>query len=165
MQGNNRITLAIVLIVVGLVSLAMQILQPQTDVGGWIVLIIGVAFVAVFAYTRRYGSLVPGGIMTGLGAGIIIAGTFTFPSDEVASGAIVLGLGLGFLSIWVIGAVARVAQHHFWPLIPGGILAVVGGALLIGDQAVAILDYWYLAVILIGFVLLWRAMVEGRTRA
>lgn len=165
MQGNNRVVLAIILIVVGLGGLATQVLKPATDVGGWIVMIIGVGLLGAFAYTRKYGFLVPGGIMTGLGAGIICSEAFTFATNEAASGSIVLGLGLGFLSIWVIGAIVRVAQHHFWPIIPGGILAVVGGALLIGNEAVAVLDYWYVAVIVIGLLLLWRAMAEGRARA
>ena len=165
MTGNNRYVLAIILIVVGLGGLASQVFKPTTDIGGWIVLIIGVGLLGAFAYTRTYGLLVPGGIMTGLGTGIILSESLTFATDEAASGAIVLGLGLGFLSIWVIGAIVGVAQHHFWPLIPGGILAVVGGALLIGDDAVAVLDYWYVGIIVIGLFVLWRAMVEGRTRA
>ena len=165
MEGNNRYVLALILIVVGIGGLASQVFKPTTDIGGWIVLIIGVGLLGAFAYTRTYGLLVPGGIMTGLGTGIILSESLTFATDEAASGAIVLGLGLGFLSIWVIGAIVRVAQHHFWPLIPGGILAVVGGALLIGDDAVAVLDYWYVGIIVIGLFVLWRAMVEGRTRA
>ncbi len=165
MEGNNRYVLAIILIVVGLGGLASQVFKPTTDIGGWIVAIIGVGLLGAFAYTRQYGFLVPGGIMTGLGTGIILSESLTFATDEAASGAIVLGLGFGFLSIWVIGAIARVAQHHFWPLIPGGILAVVGGALLIGDDAVAVLDYWYVGIIVIGLFVLWRAMAEGRTRA
>ncbi|MDH4334516.1 MAG: hypothetical protein OEW24_04545 [Chloroflexota bacterium] len=164
-EGNNRYVLALILIVVGIGGLASQVFKPTTDIGGWIVLIIGVGLLGAFAYTRTYGLLVPGGIMTGLGTGIILSESLTFATDEAASGAIVLGLGLGFLSIWVIGAIVRVAQHHFWPLIPGGILAVVGGALLIGDDAVAVLDYWYVGIIVIGLFVLWRAMVEGRTRA
>ena len=162
---RDRIVFAVILIVVGIVALASQMFELTTDVGGWIVMVIGLGLLGAFAYTRQYGYLVPGGIMTGLGAGIISSEAFTFATDEASSGAIVLGLGLGFLAIWVIGAVVRVAQHHWWPVIPGGILAVVGGALLIGGQAVDLLDYWGVAVIAVGLFVLWRAWAEARARS
>jgi len=161
---RDRMVLAVVLIVVGVIGLLTQTFKPTTDVGGWIVLIIGVGLLGAFVYTRGYGYLIPGGIMTGLGAGIIVSEVVAFANDETASGAIVLGLGLGFVSIWVIGALLRVAHHHWWPLIPGGILVVVGAALLIGDQAVRLLDYWGVAIIVIGVLVLWRSWSEGRAR-
>jgi len=161
---RDRIALAVILIVVGVVGLASQLFEFSTNVGGWVVMLIGLGLLGAFAYTRQYGYLIPGGIMTGLGAGIIASESFTFVDDQTASGAIVLGLGVGFLAIWVIGGIMRVAQNHWWPLIPGGILAVVGGALLIGDQAVSLLDYWGVVVIAVGLFVLWRAFAEGGAR-
>jgi hypothetical protein len=161
---RDRIAFAVILIVVGVAGLVTQVWQPSADVGGWIVMLIGLGLIGGFTYTRQYGYLVPGGIMTGLGVGVVASETLTFASDEGTGGVIVLGLGLGFLAIWVIGAVAHVAQAHWWPVIPGGILAVVGGALVIGGQAVDLLDYWGVGVIAVGLFVLWRAMVEGRGR-
>lgn len=161
---RDRIAFAVVLIVVGLGGLVTQLMKPTTDIGGWIVMLIGVGLLGAFAYTRQYGYLIPGGIMTGLGAGIVASEYFTFKSDEGTGGVIVLGLGLGFLSIWVIGALVRVAQHHWWPVIPGGILAAVGAVLLIGGEAVGLLDYWGVVVIAIGLFVLWRAWAEARPR-
>lgn len=161
---RDRIAFAMILIVVGVAGLVTQVWQPSSDVGGWIVMIIGLGLVGAFIYTRLYGYLVPGGIMTGLGVGIVASETLTFASDEGTGGVVVLGLGLGFLAIWVIGTFVHVAQHHWWPVVPGGILAVVGGALVIGGQAVDLLDYWGVAVIAVGLFVLWRALVEGRAR-
>jgi hypothetical protein len=155
--------LAVILIIVGVAGLATQTLNVSTDVGGWIVLIIGLGLLAAFTYTRQYGYLVPGGIMTGLGAGIIASESITLTGEETG-GVIVLGLGLGFLAIWLIGAIVHVAQHHWWPIIPGGILALVGGALLVGGQAVQLLDYWGIILVAIGLFVLWRAFTEGRAR-
>ena len=164
-EPRDRIVFAIILIVVGAGGLVTQTLKPTTDIGGWIVLIIGLALLAAFAYTRSYGYLIPGGILTGLGAGIIASQALTFPNGEAKGGAILLGLGLGFLSIWVVGAIVRVAERHWWPLIPGGILVAIGGALLIGGQAVRLLDYWGVAIIALGLLVLWRVWADGRTRA
>lgn len=159
---RDRIVFAVILILVGVGGLAMQAFEAS-GAGGWIVLAIGVGLLGAFAFTRQYGYLIPGGIMTGLGAGIVISEAFTF-TDEGTGGVIVLGLGLGFLSIWVIAALVQLAENHWWPVIPGGILAVVGGALLIGGQAVDLLDYWGIAVIAVGVLVLWRAFAEGRPR-
>jgi hypothetical protein len=161
---RDRIAFAVILIVVGIGGLLTQMLEPTPDVGGWIVMLIGVGLMGAFAYTHQYGYLIPGAIMTGLGAGIVISETVTLATDEATGGVVVLGLGIGFLAIWVIGEIVHVAQHHWWPLIPGGILAVVGGALLIGDQAIQLLDYWGVAVIAVGLFVLWRAFAEGRAR-
>jgi hypothetical protein len=162
---RDRIVFAVILIAVGIVGLVLELFQPKTDVGGWIVMIIGLGLLGAFAYTRQYGYLIPGGIMTGLGGGIIASESLTQLSSEGTGGVIVLGLGLGFLAIWVIGAIVHVAQHHWWPLIPGGILAVTGGALLIGGQAVNLLDYWGVVLVAIGLFVLWRAFSEGRSRS
>jgi hypothetical protein len=161
---RDQIVFAAILILVGVGGLVSQVWQPTADVGGWIVTIIGLVFLGAFTYTRHYGYLVPGGIMTGLGIGIVASETFTFTTDEGTGGAVVLGLGLGFLAIWVIGAIAHIARNHWWPAIPGGILTVVGGALLIGGQAVDMLDYWGAIVIAVGLFVLWRAWADARAR-
>jgi hypothetical protein len=141
----------------------LQYAEPRPDVGGWIVMIIGVALLGAFAYTRQYGYLIPGGIMTGLGAGIVASEVVTM-TDEAIGGVVVLGLGLGFLSIWAIGMIVHVAENHWWPLVPGGILTAVGVALVIGGQAVEILDYWGVAAIAVGLLVLARTWTELQHR-
>lgn len=107
------------LVILGLLLLVVL----QTDVGAAAVpLFIGAGFMVAYAVTRQYGFLVPGGILTGLGAGIV-ADAATAGLD----GAPVLGLGLGFLLILVVDALVRGrAEGFWWPAIPGGILVVVG---------------------------------------
>jgi len=164
MSSRDRMAVAVILIVVGVIGLVAQVVDVPANLGGWIVMLIGVGFLVAFAFTRHYGYLVPGGIMTGLGAGIVASESLAV-TDEQTGGVIVLGLGLGFLSIWAIGAIVHVDRHHWWPTIPGGILTAVGGALLIGGQAVNLLDYWGVAIVAIGLIVLWRAWAESRTRA
>jgi hypothetical protein len=155
---------AAILILVGAVGLAAQAFDLTANVGGLIVTVIGLGFLVAFAFTRQYGYLVPGGIMTGLGAGIVASQAFTFANDETASGAIVLGLGVGFLAIWVIGSLLRVDRNHWWPVVPGGILAFVGTVLLVGGEAKNVLDYWGVIWIVVGLFVLWRAWSDRRAR-
>ena len=158
---RDRVVLAIILIVVGLGGLVTQVFDVTEAMGGLIVALIGLGLLGAFAFTRQYGYLVPGGIMTGLGGGLIVS-TSVDLTDEQTGGVIVLGLGLGFAAIWVIGSIARVAENHWWPLIPGGVLALIGALLLIGGQAVNLLDYWGLAIVALGLLVLWRAWTDMR---
>jgi hypothetical protein len=109
------------LIVVGVTLFAVQLLHLDADV---IVLVIGLVFATAFAGTRRYGLLIPAGILTGLGVGILLEDL------GVQGEPVVLGLGLGFLAIY--GADFLTTGAHapgrWWPLIPGAILTVIAGA-------------------------------------
>jgi hypothetical protein len=162
---RDQLVFAVVLIAIGIVGLASRVWQPTADMGGWIVALIGLGFLGAFAYTRHYGYLVPGSIMTGLGLGIVASQAIAFASDEGTGGAVVLGLGAGFLGIWAIGTVVHLEQHHWWPLIPGGILATVGTALLIGGGAIRALDYWGVILVVIGVVVIIRAWLGGQARS
>lgn len=162
-RSRNQLAAAATLITIGASTLALRATETTPGAGSWIVLIMGLAFMAAHAVTRQYGLLVPAGILTGLGAGIAVSQQIT-GTDEMTSGVVVLGLGLGFLSIWVIGGLLRVTGHHWWPLVPGGILAVIGGSLLIGGQAIQVLDYWPVLLIGLGLVVLRGARVGTRGR-
>lgn len=157
---RDQMVFAAVLILVGVGALVMQVAEQEQIAGGGVVALIGLGLLGAFAYTRAYGYLIPGSIMTGLGIGIAAAEVIK-ATDEGEGGVIVLGLGLGFIGIWVISALTRLSAHHWWPLVPGGILVVVGGALLIGGQAIQLLDYWGVILVAIGLIVLWQAM---RTR-
>lgn len=110
---------------------------------------VGVAFVAAYLATRRYGLLIPGGILTGLGIGLVVAAHGG--PDE----AVVLGLGIGFVAISVIDGLLSDDGAAWWPLIPGGILTVVGASQIAGIRDIGI----YLvpgALIIVGVALVVR---------
>lgn len=153
---RDQVVFAAVLILVGVGALVMQVAEQEQIAGGAVVALIGVGLLGAFAYTRAYGYLIPGSIMTGLGIGILAADLMK-ASDEGEGGVIVLGLGLGFIGIWVISAITQLSQHHWWPIVPGGILALIGVALLIGGEAVQLLDYWGVILVAIGVIVLWQA--------
>jgi hypothetical protein len=160
--ARDQLVFAVVLIVVGALGLATRFWQPTPNVGGWIVAAIGLAFLGTFVYTRTYGYIVPGGVMTGLGLGIVVSQSLTFAGGEGEGGAVVLGLGLGFVSIAVIGTLMKLEQPTWWALIPGGILGTIGTLLLVGGGAVQLLDWWGVALILLGLVVVVRALTTRK---
>jgi hypothetical protein len=136
---------------IGLFFLAGQ-LEP--DIGRFVTLFIGLTLLAVFVVRREYGFLVPGSILTGVGIGIALDSA---ASGDAESGVMMLGLAGGFLGIWVLGSVYRLPQNHWWPLIPGGILTLIGLVQLTSTDVAGALSLWPIILIVIG------ALVLGRT--
>jgi hypothetical protein len=145
----------VILIVIGVTLFAIQWLHLDADV---IVLVIGLVFAGAYAVTRRYGLLIPAGVLTGLGAGILLE------DFGVTREPVVLGLGLGFLAIYGVEAVAlgSLERVRWWPLIPGAILTVIAGAGgAFGDEGGrAIKQGWPVILIVIGGWLLLRRRVS-----
>jgi len=145
----------VILIVVGVTLFAVQLLRLDADV---IVVVIGLVFATAYAGTRRYGLLIPAGILTGLGTGILL-------EDFGARGEpVVLGLGLGFLAIYGVDLLTSGAREpgRWWPLIPGAILTVIAGASgafgVEGERAIA--QGWPILLIAVGAWLLLRRRVS-----
>ncbi len=145
----------VILIVIGATLFAIQWLHLDADV---IVLVIGLVFAGAYAATRRYGLLIPAGILSGLGAGILLE------DFGVTREPVVLGLGLGFLAIYGVDlATSRSPQRaRWWPLIPGAILiAVAGAGGAFGDEGGrTIQQAWPVILIVIGAWLLVRGRVS-----
>ena len=125
-SSRNALLGGFVLVLVGGAALASE-LWP--DVDRYIPLVIGLGLLGVFAINRAYVALVGGAIMTGIGTGLLVADVF--PGDNVDGPGAVLGLAFGFIGIWLVGSVMNLREHHFWPLIPGGILLLVGIGLVL----------------------------------
>ncbi len=145
-----------VLIALGIVLLAVQLFQPRDS--DWIVLgSISVLLLAFYAATRKDGFLVPGAIVGGLAIGLGL--------EDLGYGmngaAVVLGLAAGFLAIYVVDTLFG-AHPHWWPVIPGGILAVVGGTQAIGgtEAEAFVAQWWPVALIVVGVLVL----VAGQRR-
>lgn len=148
---DRRYAPGLVLIIIG----ALLLLGQQHLLRGDLtVLIIGTGLLILYAFTGQYGLLIPGGILTGLGAGIALR---EWVGAEGAS--VVLGLGLGFLFIYVVD-LARGTRRAaaWWPVIPGGILAAIG--VLMVARATGTLQtiaaWWPVVLVALGIWLLLR---------
>jgi hypothetical protein len=142
----------LVLILVGVAFLAANLIPALV---AYVPLLIGLGLLLLFAIRRSYGLLVPAGIVTGVGLGIFLATRLAEPS---AGAAFLWSLGGGFLAIWLLGLLFRLPENHWWPLIPGGILILVGGAAaestLARDSLVLLGNWWPLILVAVGLMIL-----------
>lgn len=142
------------LIVIGVALLLIDV----TGVGDVaVVLLGGLAFLATYVATRSYGFLVPGGILTGFGADLVAQDLGLV--DDVT----LFGLGAGFLLIPLVQLSVRAPREGgwWWPLIPGGILVLIGAIEhLQGDAAGLILPA---VLIILGLAFLLSSARRGPT--
>lgn len=139
----------VALILLGVLLFAAQFVE-QND---WVILGgLAAVFFALYGWTRKAGWIIPAMILGGLAIGL----GFEDYGYDANGGIIVLGLAAGFIGIYLFNVVARVPAH-WWPLVPGSILAVVGGSLALGGtQAAEVVGrFWPLALILLGVIVLF----------
>ncbi len=164
MEDRNRraLVIGLILIVLGVGLLAMQLMQPGFG-QPLILFLIGAAFLVGYFIRRSYGLLIPGCILVGLALGSLGVQIFGQFGDLT-----VIGLGIGFVAIYVIDLLYR-RVTHWWPLIPGGILIVVGLAQALEENpnfAVLWEKGWPLILVLVGLLLLAGAFgLFGRKKA
>ncbi|MFO7961388.1 MAG: hypothetical protein R6U94_10620 [Nitriliruptoraceae bacterium] len=152
-MATNRV-LGLLLIGLG----GILLLAVTTDIGGEVVVgFAGLAFLGAYATHRTYGLLIPGGILTGLGAGLLLE------TAGVGGDVAAFGLGAGFVSIAVIDQLVTPGRSAWWwPLIPGGVLLVSSAGSVTGIPDLG--RYLLPAVlIVIGAVLLLRRGGDGAT--
>jgi hypothetical protein len=169
---RDRGGLAAGVIVIG-IGVFFLLGQLVPDVGRWIPLLIGLIFLAAFVVRREYGFLIPGCIISGVGVGILLEGAV----DGQWSGAVMLfSIAGGFIAIWVVSTLLRLgdkewprgmgreaAEALWWPLIPGGILALIGVIVLSEEGFESdLLRWWPLLIIGAGVVVLVSALSRRR---
>ena len=140
-----------------LVGLAF-FLRPRFDFldSEYILLLLGVVFLACYLWQRRYGLMVPAGVLMGLGVGRL----FDENLASFAEGS-QLGLGFGFLAIFLV-PLAYQRKSHWWPLIPGGVL-ILSAFEQTENVARVLFEYWPLALVAAGAVLVAAGWL-GRKR-
>lgn len=167
-ERRDRRFLAVILIVVGLLALVPNIVTVPEDIGPYVLPVIGVVVFAYGLFAWRYGATVAGSIMTGLGVGVLFSQTRNDLSGNVEGGIIVLGLAAGFIGVALMNVLFE-RKAFWWPLIPGGILGVVGALLFIDSRdSINLLEqigrYWPILLLLLGVWMLLRHDEGQRTQ-
>jgi hypothetical protein len=142
---------------IGLLALLLNI----TQAGAFSQLILpalGLAFLFWGFYTRRFGFTIPGCILTGLGIALFLTQRVPDLAGAASGGVFVLGLAGGFLAIALIAPYFE-QKRVWWPLIPGGILGLVGILMFLGDEGLGVLqllsNVWPLFLVIVGLYILF----------
>ena len=148
-----------VLIAIGLLVLIAQNIKTE-NLGLLFLPALGGIFLVAGIVGRQVGFLIPGGILTGIGVGAILVQSTVVAGNDNAQGGVFL---LGFAGGWfLITALSKLftCQTHWWPLIPGMIMALIGGALMLGGAALSVLEFvgrwWPLILVMLGLGIIVR---------
>jgi len=119
---------------------------------------IGSVFLAWGIHRKLLGLIIPGALLTTIGAGVYLGWTtIGKPNGLTGTGIMLVWFALGWIMITVFSRVIT-TKFVWWPLIPGGILAVVGWGLYIGGNPGNALSFisntGSIALIIIGIYLL-----------
>ncbi len=145
------------LIGVGVFLLLGQ-LTDSAIVGLFFLPLLGLGFIAWALTTRQVGLLVPGGVLLGIGSGaFLLQVPFSTLNEQTKGGIFLLAFAGGWALISLLSRLVD-TKFHWWPLIPGGVMAIIGGSLVIGQEAAWLLSglsaLWPLALIGFGVYLL-----------
>jgi hypothetical protein len=150
-RRNHRIAAGVILVLFGVATL----LQRWLDIGNYIVILLGLGLLVWGSVSRRTGWIIPGGVLTGIGLGVLaMQGPWQFPVAD-QSGVFLVCFALGWFLITLLTSLFTCTQ--WWALIPGGIMALIGGGILVTNGTIhwMDLDLVYAAIlIVIGLILL-----------
>jgi len=142
------------LILLGLVLYGMQYIG---DLGkSALLLCSGALFIAGYLFTRFYLLLVTGGVLLGLGLGSF-GERYFYVWGELSH----IGLGVGFVLIYLIALLYQ-RRSHWWPLVPGAILILLGLQSWGKVWRFLLSDGWPLILVIIGVLILLGTI--GRSR-
>jgi len=102
---------------------------------------LGCVFLAWGVVVRKTGLLIPGGVLSGIGLGVMASqGPFGLASGEAQAGVILASMGLGWAAVGVL-ATTVVDRRAWWPFIPAAVLGALGVALMtVGGAGLATLS-------------------------
>jgi hypothetical protein len=129
---------------------------------GFFPLWLGAIFLAAGIITRNTGLLVPGGILSGIAAGsMLVIGPYDASPDPLQGGMFLLAFAGGWALISLLSPITNPGHKvSLWPLVPGGILALIGAALVVDGPALKALEIvgqgWPLVLIAVGLYIMLR---------
>jgi len=167
-ENRNPLLGGLLLIFGGILALVAQFVPDSWGFSyGLVVLLgLGAAFILAGILSRHMGWFIPGGILTGIGAGVALV-------DAPLSGALPVDNGglfmLAFAGGWFLITVLTALftdETQWWPLIPGAIMALIGLAAGFGSVFATVLSLlgqlWPVALILVGLYVLFAGRRSRR---
>jgi hypothetical protein len=127
----------------------------------YLVTSLGVVFLVWGTTTRKIGLIIPGSILCGIGPGIYLGfGKEGAINGLTGTGIMLVYFGIGWVFITLFSVVLS-RKFLWWPLIPGGIMAVTGWSLYLGGDPHNAINFisntGSLGLIIFGvYLLLWR---------
>lgn len=146
-----------------LIGLGSLFLLGQVFDFGWLMLpLLAATFLALGIATRQAGWLIPGGILGGISLGIALTeGPYRVVGEgsEAKGGLFLLSFALGWVSVYLLSKLFT-REPQAWALIPGGIMAIIGLAVLADEPGLQLLrllgTLWPVGLIAAGVYLLFR---------
>ncbi|MEM9773416.1 MAG: hypothetical protein AAF902_02465 [Chloroflexota bacterium] len=158
MNKNNSVFSGLGLIGLGVIFLVSQYVEFD---GRFFLSLLGLGFIGWALLTRKQGLLIPGGILSGIGLGIVLsesAFAVRFEGDMEGS-LFFLGFAAGWASIIVLTKLFF-NEFQWWPLIPGGIMALIGIGIMTDGVLLDIIgsvgQWWPVILIVIGLSAIWK---------
>lgn len=158
-QARDRLVLGVMLILIGLIAFLSQVVElPRIE---WLILpALALIFLIWGLIVREIGLIIPGGILAGVALGTyLITGPLADQLEMNQAGVFLVAFSAGWALISLLSPLTK-QRFQWWPLIPGGIIGMVGLALLQGGAAVRILEIigygWPLILIGVGVYLLLK---------
>lgn len=158
----------LILVAIGLFFLVGRYINLGDNFGLLIMPALGAIFMIAGILKRDGGLMVPGGILSGIGVGILLLqAPFAQSANFEDGGLFLLSLGTGFASIAVFSALFA-KETHWWSLIPASILWIIGLGVGFGGIFLRILElagtYWPLILIGAGAFTIYQAMREPKLK-
>ena len=160
---RNGVIGGLVLLGLGLYLLFSQLFDlPELDgLASYFLAGLGVLLLIAGVVRHRPGLMIPGGIFTGLGIGVVLLTGPTQPLGPEAQTAVFLfAFAFGWVLITLFTAVFT-DNTEWWPLIPGGVIALVGASMLAPERFMGVMNLmgylWPLFLIALGVVVLVKA--------
>jgi hypothetical protein len=156
---RNTMVGGALLVAIGLLVLLAQNVQAET-LGLLFLPALGGLFLIAGIIGRQVGFIIPGGILTGIGLGVIFTQNPSLAATETAQGGVFfIGFALGWFLIPVLSKLFT-RETQWWALIPGAIMALLGGSLMLGGAALNVLEFagrwWPLILVALGLLIIVR---------
>ncbi len=165
-ENRNPMLGGLLLTLGGILALIAQFVPDRWGFSFGVVVLLGLgaAFIIVGILTRAPGWFIPGGILTGIGAGVALTDgplarllpANVLPGDD--GGLFMLAFAGGWFLITLLTALFT-DRTQWWPIIPGTIMALIGLAAGFGSIFATTLTLlgklWPIALILVGLYVLF----------